>query len=210
MSKTKQKILDASRKLFNEKGVSPITLRDIAEKVGISIGNLAYHYKNKDYIILELFENMEEEKTAILSGVQQIPSFVNIDRQVAPLLDISKKYRFFFLDSVQILRNYPLIAEKHKAYINDSIKYVKAVLDYSVGSGNMKPEEEEGLYWRLATTAWMNLYFWPAHMAIRGKQDPTMSEVKNMMWDVIMYYGFYFICIMGIIGWIGYFHPYNR
>ena len=80
-----------------EKGVSPITLRDIAEKVGISISNLAYHYKNKDYIILELFENMEEEKTAILSGVQQIPSFVNIDRQVAPLLDISKKYRFFFL-----------------------------------------------------------------------------------------------------------------
>ena len=52
----------------------------------------------------------------------------------------------------------------------------------------MKPEEEEGLYWRLATTAWMNLYFWPAHMAIRGKQDPTMSEVKNMMWDVIRPY----------------------
>ena len=188
MSKTKDKILNSARSLFNQRGVSDVTLRDIAEKVGISIGNLAYHYKNKDFMIAELFDKMEEEKTEILSGVQQIPSFENIDNQVAPLLNISKRYRFFFLDTMQILRNYPLIAEKHQTYIDNSIKYVKAVLDYSVGSGNMEPEREKGLYWRLATMGWMNIYFWPAQMAICGKEDPTMVDVKNTMWDVIKPY----------------------
>ena len=62
MSKTKDKILNSARSLFNQRGVSDVTLRDIAEKVGISIGNLAYHYKNKDFMIAELFDKMEEEK----------------------------------------------------------------------------------------------------------------------------------------------------
>ena len=190
MDSTREKIFKCAIDLFNDKGVSHVTLRDIAERVGISIGNLAYHFKNKDFIIAEAFDRMEDEKMNILSGVQQIPSFENINNQVEPLLNISKKYRFFFLDTVQILKSFPAIKHKHQAYVENSIRYVKAVLDYSVGSGNMRPEPEDdkGLYWRVATTAWMHLYFWPAEVAIRGKNDPDLGEVKKMMWGVIKPY----------------------
>jgi len=45
MSATKQKILKQSLQLFNELGISNVSLRDIADEAGISVGNLQYHFK---------------------------------------------------------------------------------------------------------------------------------------------------------------------
>ena len=41
---TKQKIVHASIKLFNENGVANVRLQQIADEIGISVGNLAYHF----------------------------------------------------------------------------------------------------------------------------------------------------------------------
>ena len=46
-STTRDRILDASRRLFNEKGYKATTLAEIAESVGIAQGNLTYHFPTK-------------------------------------------------------------------------------------------------------------------------------------------------------------------
>ena len=51
MKKTKQKIIQASIELFNQKGWTNVRLQNIADRCGISVGNLAYHYANKAAII---------------------------------------------------------------------------------------------------------------------------------------------------------------
>jgi hypothetical protein len=48
---TKQKILNTSIRLFNEDGMANVPLQQIAKEIGISPGNLAYHFKNKEAII---------------------------------------------------------------------------------------------------------------------------------------------------------------
>ena len=47
MSKTKQKILDVSKGLFNAKGFSNVTIRMIAQELNMSSGNLNYHLKKE-------------------------------------------------------------------------------------------------------------------------------------------------------------------
>jgi len=67
-SKTKDKILRTALGLFNNEGESAVSSVDIASVIGISPGNLYYHYKGKDEIIVELFADFEEEIRQVLGS----------------------------------------------------------------------------------------------------------------------------------------------
>jgi AcrR family transcriptional regulator len=106
--KTKELIKDTARGLFNEKGVRNTTLRVVAETLGKSYGNITYHYANKEVVIDELFNDMNQE----LSDLQSLlPSYDNILSYILALpefnFDILRKYIFFTLDYVELKRNYP-------------------------------------------------------------------------------------------------------
>ena len=62
--KTRDKIIRASIDLFNEKGERNITTNHIAAHLSISPGNLYYHFRNKEDIILSIYE--EYARTLLL------------------------------------------------------------------------------------------------------------------------------------------------
>jgi AcrR family transcriptional regulator len=188
MSPTKQKIIAAAIALYNEKGVPSVTMRDIAQSVGISAGNLAYHFKNQDFIIEEAFRQMEAQRDDILSGVQEIPSFENINAQLVPLLKLSRTYSFIYLDSVHIFRTYPGIAELQRSYFEQSIAYIKAVIDLSIGAGNLISEPRPGTYQRMAHTTWMIINFWLEQAILRGENDTRDDDIRQKIWDLVIPY----------------------
>lgn len=55
-SPTARKILESGRQLFNAKGYAATSLRDIAEAVGISKGNLTYHFPTKRSLAMRIIE----------------------------------------------------------------------------------------------------------------------------------------------------------
>ena len=67
-SKTKEAILKTSLALFNNEGEHAVSSVDIASVMGISPGNLYYHYKGKEPIIRELFADFEVEIRQVLSA----------------------------------------------------------------------------------------------------------------------------------------------
>ena len=54
---TATRILAASRRLFNKKGYAATSLTEISEEVGISQGNLSYHFPTKKDLVVRLRED---------------------------------------------------------------------------------------------------------------------------------------------------------
>ncbi|WP_019791235.1 TetR/AcrR family transcriptional regulator [Streptococcus sobrinus] len=65
----RREIIDASMKLFMEKGYQKTRTQDIIERVGISRGLLYYHFKNKEDILYSLIELYTEPLARSLSTI---------------------------------------------------------------------------------------------------------------------------------------------
>jgi hypothetical protein len=128
---------------------------------------------------------MEDERNALLSKVQFIPSFENIHEQVGHILELTLRYRFFYLSTLYIVRAYPNIAKLHREYIENHIAYIKAMLDYSVGTGNLHPEPFTGYYQRMAEVVWITLNFWLLQQEIRGNKKHRIEQARNIMWEMV-------------------------
>ncbi len=104
MSKTKKLILEKSLELFNSKGISNVSLRDIADKSDISIGNLQYHFKKRKYVIESLYFQLvnEIDNVIFINEESLLKSFFLISTK---MLTMFFEYRFFLLDFVFIIRN---------------------------------------------------------------------------------------------------------
>lgn len=64
MEDTRGKILTAAARLFEQQGYRSVSMRAIAAELGISVGNLTYHFPHKQDIATALAE--QELKTIIL------------------------------------------------------------------------------------------------------------------------------------------------
>ncbi|CDN40988.1 MULTISPECIES: TetR/AcrR family transcriptional regulator [Paenibacillus] len=62
---TKKKIAEAARTLFIQKGYKATSIDEIVKATGCSAGNIYYHFKNKEGLILHLLDewNLEWEET---------------------------------------------------------------------------------------------------------------------------------------------------
>ncbi|MFT5860808.1 MAG: AcrR family transcriptional regulator [Flavobacteriaceae bacterium] len=117
MNETKQKILVKSLKLFNDCGISNVSLRTIADEVGISIGNLQYHFKKREDIIETLYFQIVERMDGIsfTKTDDLLKAFFNISIEVFTIL---YDYHFFLLDFVTITRR----NQKIKSHYSDLSK----------------------------------------------------------------------------------------
>ncbi|HZU52912.1 MAG TPA: TetR family transcriptional regulator [Holophagaceae bacterium] len=57
---TRDRILQAALKLFQEKGFDATTMRDIAQAAGMSLGSTYYHFDSKEALVMAFYEESQE------------------------------------------------------------------------------------------------------------------------------------------------------
>jgi len=105
MRNTKEIILETALKLFNSDGLSKVTLRTIANEMGISQGNLNYHFKKREEIIeslyFQLVHKIDEKMSENSSKIIELETLLGLS---SIIMECFYAYRFFMLDFVQIMR----------------------------------------------------------------------------------------------------------
>jgi AcrR family transcriptional regulator len=183
---TRQKILDASIRLFNINGIANVRLHHIADEIGISTGNLAYHFRNKSAIVDAVNENLYEEFLIIQEEYRTMPNLLDFDHQLAQYFAFIQKYPFFLLDIIEVKRNYPEISLKREIPVDQMIEQIRKRFDYNRQRGIMKDEPHPNVYNCLANTIWMLITFWVPQNVIRGGTDAVdLTHFKEIIWNQI-------------------------
>ena len=70
---TRERILDVALDLFTEKGFDRTSLREIAERLGVTKAALYYHFSSKDDILMALHLRLHEFGKSALSRMTEEP-----------------------------------------------------------------------------------------------------------------------------------------
>ncbi|MEI6894030.1 MAG: TetR/AcrR family transcriptional regulator [Colwellia sp.] len=113
--KTRNKIIQASIELFNEQGERNVTTNHIAAHLAISPGNLYYHFRNKEDIILSIYE--EYARSLLLDTLPKVSAEVkpldSLILYMESIFQTTMKFRFFYRNLPVLLDKDPVLREKY-------------------------------------------------------------------------------------------------
>ncbi len=184
---TKQKIIESAIRLFNQDGVANVRLQQIADEAGISVGNLAYHYRNKDAIVASVYENLFEEFADILSFYLKGPGLSDFDRQLDLYYDFFAKYKFYLIDLFEVERSHQTIMSAWQQFVAKMLIQIRKRIDYCVQRGLVRPEPIPGIYDTLTHNIWMTIVFWIPQQVLKG-QPFSSGHFKHAIWAQISPY----------------------
>ncbi|OUR59489.1 TetR family transcriptional regulator [Colwellia sp. 39_35_sub15_T18] len=162
--KTRDKIIQASIALFNEHGERSVTTNHIAAHLGISPGNLYYHFRNKEDIILSIYEKYA--RNLLLDTFPQVTNEVKpldaIILYMDAVFQMMMKFRFFYSNLPVLLDKNPCLREKY-VEVQHSIAERVSQLLISLRTANIIDFDDEELadivsILRIINTFWLSFY----------------------------------------------------
>lgn len=158
---TRTKILTTALSIFNQEGVDNTSIRRIARDVGISHGNLRYHFSSKEAIIMELFNmmsvEMDEQVKIYLSYGSDIKAFIETARYSAKVF---LKYRFIMNDVIGISRQFAPLKTALQINYNKRKQQFFMILTYLVQMKLVKPEPFPNYYKKFIDNGMLVNDFW--------------------------------------------------
>jgi AcrR family transcriptional regulator len=123
--RTAERILVSALGLFNRFGEPNVATTMVAADLGISPGNLYYHYPGKEDIVQHLFGAYQHDLQALLPAAQDVKDLEDAWFFLHSLFELVWRYRFLYRDLNDLLSKYRLLeqalkqvlADKHDAFL---------------------------------------------------------------------------------------------
>ena len=120
--KMRDRILSTSLSLFNAEGVTGLSALEIATALGISPGNLYYHFKGKKEIVAALFAAYETElglviEAASLDLLRDDAGLHALQTHIHILLEEANDVRFLYRESGALLVQMPELAPRFQRVV---------------------------------------------------------------------------------------------
>ena len=141
--RTAERILLASLELFNRFGVPNVSTTMIAADLGISPGNLYYHYPAKEELINGLFKRYENSLGELLPASQGVRDVEDAWFFTHSLFELVWQYRFLYRDLNDLLSNNRLLETQFKGVLQHKTQAMRQLLSGLSGAGAMNIDRRE-------------------------------------------------------------------
>ncbi|SDI26594.1 TetR/AcrR family transcriptional regulator [Pseudomonas panipatensis] len=173
--KTRDRIVQESLALFNAQGERSVTTNHIAAHLGMSPGNLYYHFRNKQAIIAELFAEYE----ARVDGFLRLPegrglTVADKTFYLEALLAAMWRYRFLHRDLEHLLDSDPALAAGYRAFARRALANAKAIYAGFVEAGILCMNDAQ--LEALTLNAWIILTSWVRYLCTTQEVVGDLSE----------------------------------
>jgi TetR/AcrR family transcriptional regulator len=117
-------LLAAATRLFAERGLNGVSIRELATEAGVSISMISYYFEGKE----GLYSSVLQEQFSCFDYMQLIK-----ERDIAPLEKIEEYIRW----SIQRNRDYPYLLRYYTSELTNPTRYFSAIV---------QPALEKALY----------------------------------------------------------------
>lgn len=188
----RDRILELALRLMNEEGAEAAGTTRIAAELGISPGNLYYHFANREEIVRVLFDALEAEFRATLVDDAEPPlSPVRFADFYLRSFDLAWRYRFFFGGLLGLLRRDDVLAARYRALQDWALVELEKIAGQLVKDGSMaRPRGRDGLR-SVALNTWLIWMNWIRFLQISGKhviEREDMVAGVGQLFDVLAPY----------------------
>ena len=127
--RTAERILDTTLDLFNRLGEPNVSTTLISAEMGISPGNLYYHYPAKEELITKLFDRYDQALGELLRAADDVADVEDAWLFFHMLFELIWSYRFLYRDINELLSNNRRLESQFPFILQRKARAVQAVLD---------------------------------------------------------------------------------
>ncbi|MBL6448425.1 TetR/AcrR family transcriptional regulator [Fulvivirga sp. 29W222] len=185
---TKQRILDKALQLFNERGITAVSSKHISDELGISYGNLCYHFPRKDDIILQLYFNMQQHVDEQFKNIEkEVLNFEFMLSRLKVLFEEIYRYKFIYLGITKVVRHFDHIKRHAQQQMQMRRDLLHNVGDFLVEQGYMKPFKAQKHKDMLVNALLMITNSWvsDAETFYTGKEEDKVDYYMQLYFNLI-------------------------
>jgi AcrR family transcriptional regulator len=184
--RTRQRILDVTLALYNERGESRVSTSLIAAELGISPGNLHYHFRRKDELFAALLERFVAELDRLLPRAGwRVESVEDAWLLLHLVLESVWRHRFLFRDLSGIAARDRRAAHRLATVFEHTVLASRGICLGLVERGLMTATEAEldALSMNIAV---VSLYWLSFESARRPRNDASGAAMAAGAYQVLM------------------------
>ena len=126
--RTAERILETTLALFNRFGEPNVSTTLISAELGISPGNLYYHYPAKDELINTLCQQHERALAELLGAADGVRHVEDAWFFLHSLFEIIWQYRFLYRDLNDLLSKNRVLETRFQAVLQDKTRAIRQML----------------------------------------------------------------------------------
>lgn len=173
-SKTRDEILATALRLFNESGTAEISTNHIAKAQAISPGNLYYHFRNKEAIIRELFEQLYarwDQQYAFSNDTA--PDLNDLRGLLTATFRTNWDYRFIFRELASLLQRDPDLKTRWLSVRERGFKGFAQLFQVFVAARVLRSPSDPMEIRHLTELIWLISEFWLPTLEVSGRAVHT-------------------------------------
>ena len=182
--RTRDRILDASLALFNQDGLAAGSTHRIAAELGISPGNLHYHFKAKQLIVGGLFRRFEQRLSECMDAAARIDALDDAWLALHLTFETINEYRFVYRDIGYLLNEYPELELRAQALTAHSLIACKSLCSGLKEAGVIEASDEDvemlAMQFVFATTCWFNFKRLTPKRASNPHGEPALAAYYTL------------------------------
>lgn len=176
----KSEIIQAAKKLFNERGYNDVSTQNLADVMGISKGNLNYHFKRKEDIIEAVVEEMHSHyvKPAIPTTLKELNAhFLRVQK-------VAKENAFYFWHYTQLAQISERISNIQHTVISNNYNLFSEAFRLLNENGSLLSEAYPGQYKQIIQSIMIICTYWTPYSRLE-KCVGTTGGFLDCVWGII-------------------------
>ncbi len=183
-TRTRDRILGASLALFNADGLAAVSTHRIAADLGMSPGNLHYHFKAKQLIVGNLFHRFEERLASCMDAAASVVAIDDLWLSLHLIFEAINDYRFVYRDVDYLLNEYPGLETRAQALTAHNLLAAKSLCAGLKDAGVIEASDEEvetlALQIVFSTTCWFSFKRLTPKRSAQAHAEPALAAYYTL------------------------------